>query len=60
MVKMLLDKAGIKYETVVADASTKARFDANEIKQAPTLMVNGAKYENASNIKKFIEDNSAR
>ena len=60
MVKMLLDKAGIKYETVVADASTKSRFDAHEIKQAPTLMVNGAKYENASNIKKFIEDNSAR
>ncbi len=59
MVKMLLDKAGIKYETVVADASTKARFDANEIRQAPTLMVNGTKYENASNIKKFIEDNSA-
>ena len=58
MVKMLLDKAGIKYETVVADASTKALFDANGVKTAPTLIANGQKFENASNIKKFIEDSA--
>ncbi len=58
MVKMLLDKAGIAYETVVADASTKALFEANGVKTAPTLIANGQKFENASNIKKFIEDSA--
>ena len=58
MVKMLLDKAGIAYETIVADASTKALFEANGVKTAPTLIANGQKFENASNIKKFIEDSA--
>ncbi|MBO7156005.1 MAG: ribonucleoside triphosphate reductase [Clostridia bacterium] len=56
MVKMLLDKANISYKTVVADESTKDLFKANGIVQAPTLIANGTKYENASNIKKYIED----
>ena len=58
MVKMLLDKAHISYKTVVADDSTKDLFKANGIVTAPTLIANGAKYENASNIKKYIEDSN--
>ncbi len=58
MVKTLLDKAGIKYEVIVADAETKKIFDANGVRTAPTLIANGVKFENASNIKKFIEDSN--
>ncbi len=57
MVKTLLDKAGIQYNVIVADAETKKDFDANGVRTAPTLIANGVKYENASNIKKFIEGN---
>ncbi len=58
MAKMLLDKAGIKYKTIdaVEDKDTTIAFG---IKKAPTLLVpNGDTYDvydNASNIKKYIE-----
>ncbi len=58
MAKMLLDKAGIKYKAIdaVEDKDTTIAFG---IKKAPTLLVpNGDTYDvydNASNIKKYIE-----
>ena len=56
MVKMLLDKANIAYKVVVAEENKDA-FVRNNVKQAPTLIVpTGERYENASNIKKYIED----
>ncbi len=55
-VKMLLDKAGIKYKVLLAE-DNKELFIANDIKQAPTLITpDGRKFENASNIKKYIEE----
>ncbi len=55
-VKMLLEKAGIEYKVVLAE-DDKDLFIANDIKQAPTLITpDGRKFENASNIKKYIEE----
>ncbi len=60
MAKMLLDKDSIHYENVDAVAN-KELTEAFGIKQAPTLLVpegDGYRlYENASNIKGFIEAN---
>ena len=56
MVKMMLDKAGIPYKVILAEENRDA-FISNDIRQAPTLIVpNGDKLENASNIKKYIEE----
>ena len=56
MVKMLLDKAKMPYKVVVAEENKDA-FIKNNVKQAPTLIApDGERFENASNIKKFIED----
>ena len=56
MVKMLLDKAHMPYKVVVAEEDKDA-FIKNNVKQAPTLIVpTGERYENASNIKKYIEE----
>ena len=56
MVKMMLDKAKLPYTVVVAEEN-KELFIANGIKQAPTLIApDGVRYENASNIKKYIEE----
>ena len=58
MSKMLLDKAGIKYTVIDAEDNkeTTVKFG---IRKAPTLLVpNGDaydRYENASEIKKYIE-----
>ena len=58
MAKTLLDKAGIKYQVVDAEEN-KEQTIAMGVSKAPTLLVpNGEgfeKFENASNIKKFIE-----
>ena len=58
MAKMLLDKAGIKYRVIDAE-DDKAIAIAYGIKKAPTLLVPHDNqfdvYENASNIKSFIE-----
>lgn len=58
MAKMLLDKAGIKYRVIDAE-DDKAIAIAYGIKKAPTLLVPHDDqfdvYENASNIKSFIE-----
>ena len=58
MAKMLLEKANIKYVWVDAEEE-KEKTIALNIKKAPTLVVpNGSGfdfYENASNIKGFIE-----
>ena len=60
MAKMLLDKDSIHYENIDAIAN-KELTEAFGIKQAPTLLVpegDGYRlYENASNIKGFIEAN---
>ena len=60
MAKMLLDKDSIHYENIDAVAN-KELTEAFGIKQAPTLLVpegDGYRlYENASNIKGFIEAN---
>ena len=54
----LLDKAGVKYETVLANAENKSLVDAYGIKQAPTLVVvkdgNVEKFAGVSDIKKFL------
>ena len=59
MAKMLLDKAGIKYTVIDAEENQETTI-AFGVKKAPTLIVpNGESYdvfENASNIKKFIEE----
>ena len=56
MVKMLLDKAAMPYKVVVAEENKDA-FIKNHVKQAPTLIIpNGDRFENASNIKKYIEE----
>ncbi len=59
MAKMLLDKAGIKYTVIDAEENQETTI-AFGVKKAPTLIVpNGDSYdvfENASNIKKFIEE----
>ena len=58
MAKMLLDKAGIKYEVIDAEENVELTNKFN-VRKAPTLLVpNGDSfdvYENASNIKGFIE-----
>ncbi len=58
MSKMMLDKAGIKY-TVVDAEDNKDKTVAYGIKKAPTMLVPTAdgfdRYENASEIKKYIE-----
>ncbi len=60
MSKMMLDKANIKY--VVVDAEDeKEKTISYGVKKAPTLLVPNAegydRYENASEIKRFIESN---
>ena len=56
--KMMLDKAGIKYEVINAEENKELTVSYG-IKKAPTLLVpteNGvAYYDNASEIRKFIE-----
>ena len=58
MSKMMLDKAGVKYKVIDAedDKETTLTFG---VRKAPTLLVptesGFEKFENASNIKKFIE-----
>ena len=59
MAKMMLDKKGIKY--VVVDAEEEKELTINYgVKSAPTLLVPSAdgfeKIENASNIKRFVEE----
>ncbi len=59
MAKMILDKANIKYETIIADENKELAIKY-QIKKAPTLLVleNNevvAKYDNASLIKGFVE-----
>ena len=60
MAKMLLDRSGIEYETVDA-ASNRELTESFHVQQAPTLIVPDGDsydvYENASNIKGFIEAN---
>ena len=54
MAKLMLDKAGIQYSWV--DAEEKKDMTAlYNIRKAPTLIVDGNRYENASEIKKYIE-----
>ncbi len=58
MSKMMLDKAGIKY-TVVDAEDQKDMTTKYGVKKAPTMLVPAAdgydRYENASEIKKYIE-----
>ena len=59
MAKMMLDKAGIKY-TVIDAEDQKELTQKYGVKKAPTMLVaNGQgydRYENASFIKKFVEN----
>ena len=59
MAKMMLDKAGIKYVVIDAEDNKEETISFG-VKKAPTLLVpNEDSYdviENASNIKRFIED----
>ena len=58
MAKMLLDKAGIKYQVIDAEENVELTMKYN-VKKAPTLLVPTEEgidvFENASNIKGFIE-----
>jgi len=54
MAEKFLDKAGIAFEKVYADQNP-ALAEKYDIHQAPTLVVNGEKIVNLSNIKAFIE-----
>ena len=54
MAEKFLDKAGIAFEKVYADQNP-ALAEQYGIHQAPTLVVNGEKIVNLSNIKAFIE-----
>ncbi|MBE6760800.1 MAG: ribonucleoside triphosphate reductase [Ruminococcaceae bacterium] len=54
MAEKFLDKAGIAFEKVYADQNP-ALAEQYDIHQAPTLVVNGEKIVNLSNIKAFIE-----
>ncbi|MCQ2795907.1 MAG: ribonucleoside triphosphate reductase [Bacilli bacterium] len=61
MAKMMLDKANVKYKNIDA-LSNKEETTAMGVQKAPTLLVpNKAggydRYDNASLIKKYIEDN---
>ncbi|MCQ2793851.1 MAG: ribonucleoside triphosphate reductase [Bacilli bacterium] len=61
MAKMLLDKAGVKYKNIDA-MKNKDQTTAMGVYKAPTLLVPNKKgaydrYDNASLIKKYIEDN---
>ena len=53
-----LDKAGVKYEQILATAENKALVDKFGINQAPTLVVvengNVSKYKGVSDIKKYL------
>ncbi len=57
--KMLLDKAGIEYETLLANENVEL-VSSFEIKQAPTLVLTDGKsytkYVGTSEIKKYIEN----
>ena len=59
MAKMMLDKAGIKYVAIDAE-DDKDKTISYGVKKAPTMLVpNGSefdRYDNASNIKKYIEE----
>ena len=59
MAKMLLDKAGIAYDVIDAEENAEITKKYG-VRKAPTLLVptddgSYASYENASNIKGFIE-----
>ena len=54
MAEKFLDKAGIAFEKIYADQNP-ALAEQYDIHQAPTLVVNGEKIVNLSNIKAFIE-----
>ncbi len=54
MAEKFLDKAGITFEKIYADQNP-ALAEQYDIHQAPTLVVNGEKIVNLSNIKAFIE-----
>ncbi len=60
MAKMMLDKAGIAYKVVDAEDEKETTL-AYGVKKAPTMLVaNGDgydRYENASFIKKYVEEN---
>lgn len=60
MAKMMLDKAGVKY-TVIDAEDEKDTTISYGVKKAPTMLVSNGddfdRYENASNIKKFVESN---
>jgi ribonucleoside-triphosphate reductase len=59
MAKMMLDKAGIKYVVIDAEDNKEETISFG-VKKAPTLLVPNADsydvFENASNIKRFIEE----
>src|SRR5574344_873361 len=63
MAKMLLDKAGIKYRLVDAEANKEETIKFG-VKKAPTLLVPDGDsydvYENASLIKGYIEDSQKK
>ena len=52
--KAALDAAGIKYEVVDANESRELAMEF-DIKQAPTLVVNGKKYAGIAAVKAYIE-----
>lgn len=58
MSKMMLDKAGVKYTVVDAEENKEVTVSFG-VKKAPTLLVptptGFERYENASNIKKYVE-----
>ncbi|MCR4661978.1 MAG: ribonucleoside triphosphate reductase, partial [Clostridia bacterium] len=64
MVALKMDKAGISYDKVICDDGTKESAQMaidNNIQTCPVLIVTkdgkSTRYENASDISKFIEDN---
>jgi ribonucleoside-triphosphate reductase len=62
MAKRFLDQAGVRYDVILA-YEDPAAVDLYGIRQAPTLVVvsNGKmeKFENVSNIRRFIEESAA-
>ena len=62
MAKRFLDQAGIRYDVILANEDI-ASADLYGIRQAPTLVVISGgkmeKFENVSNIRRFIEESAA-
>ncbi len=62
MAKRFLDQAGIAYDVILANEDI-ASVDLYDIRQAPTLVVirggKMEKFENVSNIRRFIEESAA-